>query len=503
MRSSKYECYSCCTACELCTLVSVAAAAALIAMPASASACAAYVHVYGGPSYNETTQTGLDSASLPVNPGSTVSNAGAAVGSAYKWVGGQGLGTRAIRWDASGAAASELGHLGTNAIGGTTAQAYAVNAAGTAVGYASKWTNGEYLERRAVRWDASGTAATELGNLGTDIYGATNCTAWDINAAGTAVGNAPKYNNGVQWGASAVRWYASGTAATELGNLGTNSDGVALSGAWAVNDAGTTVGWAEKYTENGGERAVRWDGSGTAATELGGLGTNAYSHALGINFAGTAVGYSHKYTAMKDFGLRAVRWDASGTVATELDALGTDSAGVTQSRAHAINDAGTAIGRAEKYVDGTWLGPRAVRWDAGGSAVTELGELGPIPVILSHSTTANAINAAGIIVGTADKWTDGIGRKRAVLWGPDAVAFDLNTLIDPDAGWNLYDARAISDTNWVSGEGLFDPDGAGPLASYSRGFLMQLPASIPEPGTASVMLIGAISLTRRGRRVRS
>ena len=77
------------------------------------------------------------------------------------------LGTAAVRWDASGTAATELGNLGTDTSGYTERQAYAINTAGTAVGYANKYSpDGTFLGHRAVRWDASGTAA-ELGN-GTD-----------------------------------------------------------------------------------------------------------------------------------------------------------------------------------------------------------------------------------------------------------------------------------------------------------------------------------------------
>jgi hypothetical protein len=396
MKSSKYKLRFDRAAREPHALLGVAAAVAVMAMPFSA--WAAYVKVFGGPSYNEMTQTGFDSASLPVNPGSTVSNGGAAVGSASKMVGGQSLGSRAIRWDSSGAA-TELGHLGTNAIGGTTCEAYAVNAAGTA------------------------------------------------------------------------------------------------------------VGWAEKYTGGTGVRAVRWDGSGTAATELDPHFTGpdgwASSQALAINTGGTAVGYSYKN---RNDGTRAIRWDASGTAATELDALGTQSSGITYSKAQAINTAGIAIGFADKYVDGTWFGTRAVRWDAGGSAVTELGNLGTLEIPVGMvpkgytGTTANAINAVGITVGMADKWTGQTGVTRAVFWGLDGVAIDFNTLIAPDAGWTLYEARGISDTNWVSGVGGFDPDGDGPLNRYTRAFLLQVPAVIPEPTAGTLMIIAAFSLLRRSRR---
>src|SRR5512132_663648 len=82
----------------------------------SASVSAAYVTVYGGPTYDAATQTGYQSPGLPVSPGRTAGN-GAAVGYAQKYIGGTDLGPRALRWDASGNAATELSGLGTSSSG--------------------------------------------------------------------------------------------------------------------------------------------------------------------------------------------------------------------------------------------------------------------------------------------------------------------------------------------------------------------------------------------------
>jgi hypothetical protein len=292
---------------------------------------AQYLTVYGGPAFNQTTQTGFWSPTLHVSPGSTAGN-GVAVGGATKYKGGQGLGTRAVRWDAGRGGAVELGNLGTSSYGVTRSEAYAVNPTGTAVGFAEKYIGGTSREYRAVRWDASGTVATELGTFGADLPGC----AYAINAAGTAVGSA----------GGAVRWDAGGTAATELGNLG-----------------------------------------------------------------------------LPPFG----------------------------------------------------------------------------------ETMANDINGAGITVGFSQKSVNGTTMGRAVLWDFDTIdAIDLNTLIDPAGGWTLVNARGITDTNWISGVGIFDPDGAGGMTPYGRAFLIQVPAAaLPEPSVGCVMLIVAFSLVRRGRRFKS
>ena len=255
---------------------------------------------------------------------------------------------------------------------------------------------------------------------------------------------------------------------------------------------GTAVGVANKYAAGigVGYRAVRWDASGTAATELGSLGTNTEGYTLSlaydINSSGTVAGWAKKYGAAgEDIGLRSVRWDASGTNATELGNLGTDG-GRTESKPNAINDAGTIVGWAYKPAH---LGPRAVRWDASGTAATELGTLGTDS--FGYSSEAYAINSAGIAVGYAH--VVGTLGDHAVLWKGDAIATDLNTLIDPASGWILNQARAISDTNWISGTGTFDPDGPGPQAGYSRPFLVQ----VPEPTGVALLSLGGVMLRRR------
>ena len=365
----------------------------IMAMGIAAPEAQADIPIFGGPTYDSTATMGYLNPVLPRSPGSTAGN-GTAVGYAKNYIGFTSVGDRAVRWDASGAGV-ELGNLGTDNSGKTNTYAYAINIAGTAVGLADKYIGGTYAGGYAVRWDASGTAATELGNLGTDGSGIRYSQARAINTAGTAVGNARKFTGDTDLNYRAVRWDASGTAATELGNLGTDSKGIT---DCLAND---------------------------------------------INAAGVAVGYAFKYTAGRYVGFRAVRWDASGTAATELGNLGTDNFGDTLSEAYAISSAGIAVGQARNYIGGTDLG------------------------------------------------------FSAVAWGLDGIAIDLNTLLSPadQSLWTLKQAIGISDTNWVTGIGSYDPDAAGPLPAYDRMFLMQ----VPEPTSLSLLTLGALALLRRKR----
>lgn len=478
-------------------------AAVLICTFGAPSKSVSAVIVYGGPTYDATTQTGYQFPALMTNPGSTAGS-GVAVGSDTKYSGGTNLGNRAVRWDASGNAAIEMGNLGTNSTGMTFSTASAVNSGGVAVGFAAKYVGGNSVGNRAVRWTPSGTV-TELGNLGTDSDAFTTSWAYALNGAGTAAGFAQKYSAGANLGQRAVRWDASGTAATELGVLGSDGNAATRSEAYDVNGTGTAVGYAEKFTGgvDHGTRAVRWAGSGTAATELGNLGIdsggNTQSFAYAINTAGTTVGYAEKYVGLTDVGIRAVRWGASTATATELGNLGTDGNGFTASNAIAINTLGVAVGYARKYTAGNFTGLRAVRWDPFDTAATELGNLGT-DASGGTGSQAWAINSAGAAVGWAQKYNGGvIVGQRAVLWKTDGSAIDLNTLISPTSGWTLTEARGISDTNWVTGYGDFDPDGTGPTGAYQRPFLLDVSSVVPEPSSLVLVACALSSLILRVR----
>jgi hypothetical protein len=191
-----------------------------------------------------------------------------------------------------------------------------------------------------------------------------------------------------------------------------------------------------------------------------------------------AVGYVNVYDESGQL-LRQhvpVRWDASGTP-TELGSIGANIPQISDSPA-ALNDAGTVVGWALISYPSP-RGTRAVRWDAAGTAATELRDLG---TVLDYTLSeAVAVNAAGTAVGwAAANWNDTGTRyeEHAVYWGADDIAIDLNTLIDPESGWLLLErALDISDTGWIVGTGLFDADGAGGQHAYRRHFLMQVPAA--------------------------
>jgi hypothetical protein len=393
---------------------------------------------------------GADATGNTTSKAYFVNALGDTVGAADKYVGGIALGSRGVRWTAGQTAATELGNLGTDANGTTSSYAYAINTRGDAGGYSYRYTNNTYQGVRAVRWLAGGSVATELANLGPNPSGLPSATVYALNASGDAAGLSTKYTNGVYMGDHAVRWMAGQTGVSELGDLGKSATGIFSSKVNAIDAAGDAGGTANKYVANVqlGNRAVRWMAGQTAAIELGSLGTTT----AGVTFSGVDAGnalgdlggYATKYSGNSDLGFRAVRWAAGQTTATELGNLGTDASGITSSAVYAIDDSGYAVGVANKYSGNTNLGFHAVLWPAG-----------------------------------------------------QTTAVDLNDLIDSGSGWVLVRAQAINGFGTIVGSGQFDPDGAGPAPAQTRAFRLD---PLPEPSVVAPLGLMGIALGRRRRR---
>jgi hypothetical protein len=360
-----------------------------------------------------------------------------------------------------------------------------------------------------------------------------------INAFGAIVGQSRDANDHGR----PVRWNAGSGTPTVLSPLEHHIIlGPPEGRANDINDNQLAVGWSGKthpaLLSDVGDRAVRWDSSGSAF-ELGnissytvGSGAESYtvatSEAYAINNAGVAVGYGTSYDAGgMSRGNRAVRWNAAG-VATELGHLGTGISSLTNSAAWAINEAGVAIGFATRFdVNGLNDGQRAVRWNAGSSIPIELQVLGTDP---NGSTFSKAytLNEIGTAVGWLEKYNaQGVDQgTRAVIWNPagqvtelgllpgatsskafdinnsgvavgsvatpsstaavywanSGTPIDLNTLIFPITGWRLEQALAISDTGWIAGIGKFDDGPGGAPEPYDRVFMLQVPTAVNLPG---------------------
>ncbi|MGC9317090.1 MAG: hypothetical protein ACP5KN_03535 [Armatimonadota bacterium] len=202
---------------------------------------------------------------------------------------------------------------------------------------------------------------------------------------------------------------------------------------WGMNDLGQVVGCV-RLADDTWEPAV-WDRRGAVTT----LGVSP-GCARDINNSGQIAGYVGSGPAE-----RAAVWESQGDGRYALTWLALASAG--SSRAVAINDAGTAVGRAFGSGDG---GLWAFTYDRE-TGMRELPRLGATDV-----SWACDISDTGWIVGCAVT----ANGPRAVLWIGDR-AIDLNDCIDPMSSWELTVAAAVNDLGDIIGRGLFaDEDGS-------------------------------------------
>ena len=391
------------------------------------------------------------------------------------------VGSRAFRWDTTGAPPQQLTTFGAGDDAFSFASVSAVNEHGVAVGQAERTDpTGVSTDRIPVVWGAGGGDPMELATRSATPQVMIEWMPVDINSAGAIVGSAaePSQLPGGR-ARTAVMWDSPETVARELAYPATDSNVESL--AMEIADSGIVVGIVRKRTEAGanlGSRPVRWDASGVPA-ELAPLGASVPSQnnvrVLAANGHGAIVGKSAEYDEDGEL-LRVfvpVRWPAGTTDPEVLGDLPFKPFGHADSSAYDINDAGTAVGLAFKFngPDGPSSGTRPVLWEAGSTMPVELDTLVNDPIV-DRSGVALSINNRGQTVGEVHPWG---GVERAMLWTEDRVAVDLNSLIDPASGWVLNRAEFISDAGWILGTGTFDIDGEGGAEPRTRLFMLRAP----------------------------
>jgi len=348
--------------------------------------------------------------------------------------------------------------LGT--LGGEDSCARSVNESGQVVG-ASQDSSGRF---RATLFDPTGGGNNvDLGA----ISGSTTSQALYINDCGQIVGDC--WIGGVGYQATLFDPTGNGNNTALRPYTGFQN--------WAksINNSGQIIGsCVGPGVAFKGYVAVAFDRGGNwwYDKRLGTLGGHE-SRASSINDAGQIVGWAENPSGDR----RATLFDPTG-YGNNVD-LGA-APGYSLSSAVSINEAGQIVGS----VTDSSGHHRAALFDPTGTGYNiELGTIG------GESSETLCINDIGQIVG----WGyDSLGRWHAVLFDPTGGGnnIDLNTLIDPDSGWTLKSACSINNHAWIVGQGI-NPDG------YTRGFLLK---PIPEPATIALLSLGALFVTRRGKR---
>jgi probable HAF family extracellular repeat protein len=338
---------------------------------------------------------------------------------------------------------------------GGNVYAYQVNASGQVVGFSDdpQGTYHPYL------W-SSGTGFQDV--LGASGVNSLNGDLTSINNTGDAVGHI--YSSTV---IHAVLWTQSG-GVTILDPVPAN-----FSSAWFVNANDQVVGQRRIYpfSNFNPPLAFLWSTS-TGMKSLATLRGTLESEANCINDAGQIVGYSDIAS-----GRHATLWTAGGSV-QDLGTL----PGNLDSIAFAIDSSGQVVGSSFTQ---NKVFPHAFLWTAAGG----MQDLGVLPG--ASGSYATAINSSGEIVGKANTSLGGPFNS-AFLWTNATGMQNLNSLLDASsAGWKLNLA------DWINDSGEIVCDAIPPGGTFQHVVLL---TPVPEPSSASILIIGCLALARAGFR---
>lgn len=303
-------------------------------------------------------------------------------------------------------------------------------------------------EGRAFLWTPTtpnGTSGT-MQDLGT--LGGTDSGGWPgINDSGQVTGGSSTN--------SVYHAFLYDGTIHDLGTLGGDSEGR------DINDSGHVIG-VSGLTGNATHHAFLYDG---VMHDLGTLG-GTFSGGWGINDGGHVTG--HSYTTGDDYTTtRAFLWTPTtpnGASGTMLD-LGT--LGGPSSEGFGINASGHVTG-------GSYTAEYAQHAFLYDGAMHDLGTLG------GTISTGQGINDSGMVTGWSYTNSDDTGDTHAFVYSEESGMVDLNSLIDPLAGWTLIRGWAINAAGQITGTGA--------IGEHQHAFLL---TPVPEP--ASLLLL-ALSL---------
>jgi uncharacterized membrane protein len=205
----------------------------------------------------------------------------------------------------------------------------------------------------------------------TELTGLSGATA--VNDAGTVIGHGDSGINGAPAALDTVHH----TISLITGLPGVNAD------LTAINNRGLIVGGTTNATDIGG--AFAYDLSTHQVTELGTLPGETKATAMAVNDNGLIVGDSQPDHDASNS--HAFVYDLRTHTMNAIGALPGD----TQSQASAVNNAGLVVGQSI----GSILGVRAFIYDTTSGTMTNLSQLFPNAI----NTIATGINDSGVVVG--------------------------------------------------------------------------------------------------------
>ena len=263
----------------------------------------------------------------------------------------------------------------------------------------------------------------------------------------------------------------------DLGTLGgANSYGLDISGG-----ASPVIVGVSDTAQAGVTRPFIYDVNARTLTELPASLGGVSAAATAVNLTRHVAGYADLLTP----GVQHAFLFADG-VTHDLGSFGGNS------EARALNDSDVVVGAA--WLDATTR--HAFRY--AGGVLQDLGTLG------GASSEAADVSNDGTVVGWAE---DGSGSRRAFAWQNGSMV-DLNTQINPSAGWVLEAATGVSSAGAIVGYGRHDgqvrafmltPAANSTIHVDVRRHSDGLDTSFPEPSEAGQTFTLGATVTTTGR----
>jgi hypothetical protein len=373
-----------------------------------------------------------------------------------------------------------------------------MNEAGAIIGYVRKYLAGNYVGVRAVRWAADSTTAVELAVLGTDAEGVSLTAAAGVNIAGAAVGTASVYPDGKTLNFRAVAWLPDASV-IDLNELGIRpaSDG----GAWLLEQATglTADGWITGTGKYDPPTGPSYERAWVAQLGLGGTWTDAFTGnlngtwgrgpqwstgtpAMQVGDASFISPGSYTVTLDRDETTRSISIDA-GSVTLDLAGHSlTGLMGTTIASGATLKVAGAAaaniigdVANAGILAPGASPGALHVDGDFNQSST------GRLQIEIASLSSFNRLQASGMSLAGAlevsllGDYAPSLGATFDVL-DFTSMAGSLSTLVLPHLDRMSWDVSRL----------------------YTDGQL-QVIAAVPEP-VAAVLVVTALSALAAGRR---
>jgi len=301
------------------------------------------------------------------------------------------------------------------------------NNAGQLLGIAARFIGGS--PRGQHTWLYDGTTTVVVGLMGaehTDIYGAQQVRAFELNQAGQVAGTSSRYSPVL--GQSA--WLYDGATTLELGLNGpeyTSSSGRKHSTVDELNESGQVTGESERYdgTFDVSNTAWLYDGTTTIAIGLtGGQHTHTYGYKYSevdeLNEAGQVSGRSYR----QPFSYGQSAWIYDGATTIDIGLTGSEHTrndGIKHSYAERMNEAGQVTGYSVRFDGGSADFGRST-WLYDGATTIDIGLTGPEHTrndgykYSSLEQFSGQLSESGQVLGHSRRYNGGSAQLGTTAW---------------------------------------------------------------------------------------